>query len=476
MDRKWVSEEFKKYRPWLQHNAVLHDIFEGNLLEYVLNDLKMQLNPKAFEQIKHRVLPVNVLRRVIDKLSKIYSETPTRKVEGGKESDQIALEYWVKQMSVNSVMAEDCSFYNLFKWTCAEPYLHNGKPKLRSIPSDRFLFLSDDNVDPTSPTHFVKIMGYSEDKLAILYVYTKDEFQIMNEDGDLLKGLMDKYQNEGKNEFGALPAVYLNRSKHAVIPKPDSDTLAMTKAIPVLLTDLNFAIMYQSFSIVYGIDIDLENINMSPNSIWSLKSDPTAPDRTPQVGTIKPTVDISETTKFILEAFSLWMETKNIKASVNQSENMASGFSKVIDEMDTSRERQSQVPVFAKAENELYRLIANHMIPVWSKDPMFDVQYLLPKDINVEVEFPEQKPDVSESIKIDNAIKKLRANLTTRELAIREANPELTEEQIEEILEETGGEESPEDMSEDDKQENNGDLSEDENNGENVEDSPIPRG
>jgi hypothetical protein len=471
MDRQWVAKEFKNYRPWLQHNAILHDIFEGNLLEYVLKDLEAQLNPKAFNQIKHRALPVNVLRRVIDKISKIYSETPTRKVEGGKEADDKAVEYWVKQMGVNSTMSEVSSFYNLFKWSCVEPYLHNGKPKLRSIPSDRFLFLSDDKVDPTSPTHFLKIMGHTENHKAILFVYTKDEFQIMNEDGDIIKPLMDAYQNEGKNEFGALPAIYLNRSKHAVIPKPDSDTLAMTKAIPVLLTDLNFAIMYQSFSIIYGIDIDLENIQMSPNAIWSLKSDPTAPDKTPQVGSIKPTVDISETTKFIMEAFSLWMETKNVRASVNQTENMASGFSKVIDEMDTSKERQSQIPVFVKAENELFKLIANNMIPVWSKDPSFDVEMLLPQNINVEAEFPEQKPDVSEAIKIDNAIKKLRSKLTTLNFAIREANPELTEEQIEEILEEHQGEESDDqDPTED------GDLSDQENNGESKEEPVIPRG
>jgi hypothetical protein len=468
MDRKWVSTEFKKYEPWMRHNAILYDIFEGNLLDYVLEDLKAQLNPKAFDQIKHRVLPVNVLRRVIDKVSKIYSENPTRKVEG--EGNEKAVEYWTKALSLNTVGAEVCSFFNLFKWTCFEPYLHNGKPKLRSIPSDRFLFLSDDPVDPTSPTHFVKVMGHDSMSKAILYVYTKDEFQIMNEDGELIKGLMDKYQNEGRNEFGALPAVYVNRSRHAVIPKPDSDTLCMTKAIPVLLTDLNFAIMYQSFSIIYGIDISMENLSMAPNAIWQIKSDPMAPDKTPEIGTIKPTVDISETTKFIMEAFSMWMETKNIRATVNQSENMISGFSKVIDEMDTSRERQSQTPIFAKAESELFKLISDHMIPVWQKDPMFDVEYILPKGLIVETEFPEQKPDVSESMKIDNAIKKLDKGLTTRNFAIREANPELTEEQISEILEESEEPEEPK------VEENLGDLSENQNNGENETEKPSPRG
>jgi hypothetical protein len=440
INKDFVKKAYAAHKEVLAHNHTLYDIWDGNLMQYILADLALQFSPKAFNQIKNRIIPINVLKRIVDKLSKVYGEAPDRK--GKDESSKKAISYYEKALDINTVMGESCAFFNLFKNTTVEPFIHKGKPKLRSVSSDKSVWLSDDAVDPTSPTHWVKVMGKHDQLGDILYVYTDKEFVIMTESGEELEEQMAAIGNQGVNEYGAIPAIYINRSRHSICPTPDTSLLTMTKQIPILLSDLDFAIMYQSFSILYGIDIDLANVEFSPNAIWDLKSSNNS-DKTPQLGTIKPTVDITETMKFILDVFGLWMQTMNIRAAASGAghDTLASGFSKVVDELDTSSERTAQVPYFKDAEKRLWNLIANHMQPVWLRVQGFEPEARLPENVDVEADFPEQKPDVDDSTRIDNAIKKLDKGLTTRKRAIKEADPELTDKDVEEIL----AEEAPQD-------------------------------
>jgi hypothetical protein len=442
-----IVEKVRASGDYLEHNHELFNIYEGDLLTYILRDLQAQLSDRSYQQIKYRVTPVNILKRLIDKLSKIYKEAPKRDLSSTNEKDLDAFNFYMNSMNINMIMQQGNEFFNLFKSCLLEPYLDGDTPRLRVIPSDRFVVCSYDNVNPNKPTHIAKIMGKvkknyvdPETKQAsettLIYMYSADEFLIVESDGTVRTDLMDAAGSDGTNPYGVLPFVYVNRSHHILMPKADSDTLAMTKLIPVLLSDLNYAVMFQSFSIIYGIDIDFDNITQAPNALWSFKSDATS-NKEPKLGSIKPEVDIDQVLNFIAAQIQLWFQTKNIKAGAIGDltvSNAASGISKAIDEADTSEDRTSQTRYFAEAEARLWDLILNVMHPVWLRTPGYGATQAISPNVSVNVTFPVQKPIVDPSIIIKDGISKIQNGLATREMVISEIYPDKTPEQIEVIL------------------------------------------
>ncbi len=430
----------------MAHNNVLFNIYEGDLLTYILKDLKEQLSSTSYDYIKHRVSPINILKRLIDKLSKIYAKPPSREILKAKDSDKKLLSEYHKSMAINVNLGMSNEFFNLYKNTFIEPYVDNGKPRLRILPSDRFFVYSRDDVNPLRPTHFIKVMGtYKKadgSECMIFYAYTDEEFLIFNDKEEILLDKMAQIYEDAPDEFGQnpfkkIPGIYINRSKVDLTPKIDTDTLAMTKLIPILLSDLNYAVMFQAFSIMYGIDLDEEGLKMAPNAFWRFKSSKSNPDAKPHVGVIKPEADIDKVLSLVREELAMWLNSKNIRPGTIgalNSENAASGVSKVIDEMDTSEDRQKQVPYFIDAERELHDLIINHMHPVWSEYEDFELKGKFSVGISVETTFPEQRPIMDINTATDAQIKQMDAGLQDRESAMKALNPDMTPEQIKEKL------------------------------------------
>lgn len=446
-DAKMLADKYKHHTDYLGINNQLFNIYEGDLLTYILEDLKADLSPQSFAQMKTRISPINVLKRLVDKLSKIYAKAPKRNIEDGADKDAELVTFYSDEMSVNTYMSMANEFFNLFKTVAIEPFLDQGKPRLRIIPADRFFVHSTDIVNPMRPTHFVKIMGKMHSTQTgktstVLYLYTDTEFLIVDDEGNVLQDAMERAGiPDGVNPYGVIPIVYVNRSRHDLIPKQDTDTLTMTKLLPILISDLNFAVKFQAFSIMYGIDVDEEGLKMSPNAFWRLKSDPSNPNGKPQLGTIKPEVNIDQVLGFISAQLAFWLNSRNIRpgtmsargGTVN-TENFSSGISKAIDEMDTSEDRQKQVPYFIEAEAALWDLIINRLHPIWMRDNRFEMPVAFSKSVDVRTEFAEQRPMIDPTAVITNGVLKLTNALATRKMVLQEIYPDSTPEQIDEML------------------------------------------
>jgi hypothetical protein len=427
----------------ITHNAELFDIYEGFLIDHVLKDLKKQLSPQTFDQIQHRVSPINVLRRVIDKLAKIYAEPPVRWIEIDSEKDKDLFDWYQSELDVNTNFQIANEFFNLFKNTALEPFVKDGQPKLRELPSDRFTVYSNDPVDPTCPTHFIKFMGKKKIRNSsgnyeirdIFFIYTDAEFLPVDSKGDVQQDILNATGNPlGLNPIGKIPFIYINRSRHAIVPPPDTDTLRMTKIFPVIMSDLNLAVMYQSFSILYGIDVDDDNLVMTPNAFWRFKSDVSSNSK-PSIGSIKPQVDITQVIGFISAQLAFWLQSKNIRpGSVGQisNENFSSGVSKIVDDMDTYEERQKQIPYFRQAEKEFWDLLINYMHPYWVRENLVAEKRLFDPGQSVDVEFPKQRPMQEKMSLINELEKQINLKLTTRRDAIMALNPNMSEVDVDE--------------------------------------------
>lgn len=436
---------YKTHKHILEHNSELFSVFEGDLVTAMSKQLKDDMSADTYSEIMSRAAPINILPKMIDKLSKIYAKSPLRQLsDNATDYDLELLEYYVKSMDMNSVMgAKDGAngLFNLFKNTWVEPFIDGVVPSLRVIPSDRFFVYSKDMVNPTRPTHFVKVMGKQRNsqgvESVILYAYTKDEFLPFTDSGEVLESVLAELENpEGINPLGVLPGIYINRSRYFLMPKPDADTLAMTKLIPIQLSDINYGLKYQCFSIVYTIDADQTNLVSAPNALWDLKSDKNS-DKAPQIGVIKPEVDSDKALSLVKSLLSMWMQSRNIKPGAMGDlsvENAASGIAKAIDEMDTSEDRQAQIPYFEKAENALWDMIINNLHPVWSKYPGYKHPKLFTPGVSVMVNFHEQKAILKMSDVIADQKAMLDLGLQTKSGALKEIYPALSETEIEEKL------------------------------------------
>ena len=436
-----LSSFYTSKQPTLAHNQRLFQMYEGNLLDFILKDLCDQLSDKSFALAKHRVAPINILIRLIDKLSKIYIRAPKRTIIDGNDNDKALLEWYEENMQIDSTMNQINELFNLHKSTTMEPFLENRLPRLRGVPADRSLWYSNDTLNPVNPTHWIKFLGEMElpgRTTEVKFIYSDKEFLIVDSEFKVIPELMAKFEvNEGLNPFGRIPAIYINRSLYSIVPPIDTDLERMVKIFPIMLSDLNFAVMMQSFSITYGIDVDDENLTMSPNAFWSFKSDKSSKNA-PQIGIIKPQVDIGETIQFLEAQLQLWLNSRSVRAGTIGGagvENRASGISKIIDESDTTEDRQKQVQFFKQAEEDFWELITKTMHPYWRKNKLIDTTLDFSSNMQIKVEFPEQIPLSRRADLLDEVLKELNGGLTLPEIAIQRLNPGMAEDEALELLE-----------------------------------------
>lgn len=433
-------------KEYLEHNKVLLDIHQGCLKPYVMQDLKACLSEEYYSKIKSRVIIINTLKRFIDKVSKVYALTPVRIATSGA-SDQNLLDYYEEQFEMNVSMNDADEYSNLFKGFFLDPYVKENTPCLRVLPFDRFLIMSTDETDPLSDDILIKIMGMKpirvEDRRSrnghriemreVYYLYSADEFLAIDSNGDIYAPAME--ENEGENIYGVIPGHYGRRSRIDLLPKQDTDLLNITKIIPVLLSDLSGTILFQCFSIMYGVDIDAQNLNMSPNAFWSFSSDPNS-DKNPQIGTIKPQADIDKVLNFIMNTFTFWLETKGIKVgSLGQvdGQNAASGIAKIIDEMDTTELKKLSIEAFKKDEKAFWQKMKT-IHNTWVDQGIVKNMPRFSESFEVQIEFDEPQPVIDREKFVRTIKLEVDAGFLYPEKAIEKLYPDIEGEELKKHL------------------------------------------
>lgn len=436
-ESKEIANYINSQRSYLKRNTELFDIYQGNLKPYVDSILRETLTSTYYNAIKRRILPINILKRVTDKLATVYSTDPTRTADSNEE----ILEMYENAYGFNKKMNFADEFTQLFKAYALKPQLIDGVPMLKVLPYDRFLVRGQDIRNPLRPTQFMEFIGKIQrlengitKEIEVWFIYTDEEFIAMDNDGGILPEFMK--ENEGINPFGFIPCFYGNRSEYSILPIQDSDTLELAKILPVLYTDLGGAVMFQCFSIIYGIDVDLENAKMSPNAFWSIKSDPQS-EKNPQLGTIKPQADIDKVISYIKEIFSVWMESRGIRVGALgslSSGNLASGVSKIIDEMDTFEAKKKSIDSFTSEEKEFWKF-QGKMHNAWIDMGELRGAARLPEEWVVTTDFDEPRPITDRATEIKNNLDEVDAEVISMDTARKNLYPNWDQERIDMELE-----------------------------------------
>lgn len=437
--RKLLLEVYDAKKQYLKNNQVLYDIYSGNLLPYLQNIMKGSLSERYYQTIKDRILPVNILDRYIGKVATAYSKPPKRSSKSGDETINDFVSFYADRLDINSSGMIVDSFSNLFKGYAWEPYIDlKGRPQLRELPFDRFFVYSESEVSPETETIFVKMVKQVGDKI-LFFSYTDQEFDAFySDESDAFQYLQE---NNGVNLIGTIPFVYGKRDKNRLYPVQDTDLYGMITSLPIMLSDGAGAQMYQAFSVLYGVDVESENLTISPNAFWNFKSDKST-DKQPTVGVLTPTADTEKVLSFATQVFTLWLETKGIRVgSVGNlnAQSFSSGISKIIDEMDVFEIKKKSIQWYEKDESELWnekmKLIHNY----WIDSKSVDVSKVPPKvgdsvEMDVQIVFDEPKPMVARSEEIANCKAEVDLGTMTIEQAIRKLHPEYSEDLIQETI------------------------------------------
>lgn len=450
--RKAITKYIKSNTERIDVNTDIFSILEGELSPLLDKKLKEDLGKKSAASAMTRKSPINYYRKVIDKLTSIYLQGVVRKVVDGTEQDAELVRWYEKVLKLDDKMNSNNENLNAYKYSLLHISLGEPnsagtrKPFIRSIPNHEFLVMNTSHVDPTSPDVIILFMGerVSPDgqKKHIYHVYSEAEFMILNDKGDVEYGEMESIGFEdGVNYFGDDPFVYANYSKNLVMPKLQVDDREIALLIPLLLTDLNYAVKFQAFSMFIAIDIDDSDIEISPNSIQHLKSD--GDGEKPSFDTIKPTIDISEVLTLSSSQVSLWLSSKSIKAGALGNmgpDQFASGISKMIDESDTFEARKKQIVIYKGVESDFWDKLLNTFHPAWVNAGVIDNRAIFTPSAKVVTEFPTPKPMRTRLEVLAELQSSMDAGLESRKGALKELHPEWTEAEVEDKLAEIDAE------------------------------------
>lgn len=426
----------------VEYNGKLIDILNGNLKSHVEESMKEELNPRAFERSKNRIPPINILSKLDTKLSKVYAEPAQRESSNGNDVDNELITHYEDSWQVDSKLQWANSLLIINKYCALEPYINEGESRLRVLSAKDFIVYSDSRVNPNDPTVFIKFMGSTSKALpqdhkkieafkevALFHAYSDDEFIVFDEDGDIIEQL--------DNPYGQIPFVYLRTSGNELIPTPDSDNLPMTTLIPKLMADLNYAVMFGCRSQVVGIDIEMDNIEWSPDSMWILSSVP-GENKSPSLDTIKSDVDVDKVLNLINTQLGLWLDTKGIKTgSIGKAtvENAASGISKLIDESDASAVNRRYKEIFKATEKSLWNLVPV-LHNIWVLNDETELATSFSSDFSPAITLSElsivpNNLDILNELKLEDEL-----GLMNTKKALERLNPDLNAEEIDSLLDE----------------------------------------
>lgn len=426
--REARSEDLERY---LMYNGKTNSIIK----KAISKEFK---KAETINELISRIVPINIIQKIINKLATIYTEAPVRRVKDGNERDSEYLEQYVEGLNFNQRQKEANRYFKLFKRNLKELYVdEDGTPSCRNLPRHSYEVFSFSPMSPNKPDVICKIIKDDKDyKQQVLGLWSNESFLIVNGKGEINTDKMTSLNNlDGVNPYGVMPFIYINESSDTVDPLTDDDLLKIAITIPVILTDLLFACKYQCWSIIYTIG-DVGDLPSNPNSVIPLNFGENG--EKPEIGQIKPEVDIDKIVGLVTTILSMLLSTKNLKATAISPKGVdqaISGISKMLDEAESIEDKKDQQAFFERDEEHTWDLLANKLIPVWKKQNILSEEYNVEFSSAFDVEVIFRSPDVllSDKEKVENSSMRLKNGFSTlrRELSI--LYPNMTREEILEL-------------------------------------------
>lgn len=418
------------------NNKVLSDLFESKIAGYVESRIKKEIeDTHERKEMAARILEIDIVKRIVTKIADAYSKTPTRKVVGGNDKDQQMLDWYLNNTNIKDLFASTDRNYVNFKEALVKCLFHKrtNLPYFKVMMPFDYIAVSDDEQDETNATIFASYWGKIEGNQVLLLCVSDDETWIQDLKGDI-------YPNEANpdnlNLYGKNPNIYIKNTKVDVMPFPDDSMISVATLIPMLCGDINYAIKYMSYGIVYGINIKEDLIRRGPNAFWNLLPFDENAGIQPTVGTLKPDIDIKDVFDGIMMQLQLWLNARGISTSIfgYNTSSIASGISKMIDEADVTKVIKANQVVYAEMEKQLFDFIMHYGHDVWKMNNPSIPQTSFSPAASVETIFHE--PDVIKTRQelLAEIKAEIDAGLMSKKMAAKKLYPNMSDDEIDLLL------------------------------------------
>lgn len=395
----------------------------------------------AVTELSGRLVTLNIMKKVIDKSAGVYVEAPSRVVVDENASDTELLEMYEDATRINMAQKESNRHIKMFKRCLKKFYAdEKGRPRILVKPAHSYEVFNLGNQDPVSPDMIIELIQEATDpKDQVLHWWSDESFWITDGKGQVKMEDMAGLMNAGINPVGSLPFEYLVDSSNELDPIVEDDLLHLCISIPIVITDLFFALKYQCWSIIYTVNAEGQNISMNPASVLNLKSDPGTDVK---IGQIKPEVDSDKVIKLVEFVINLMLSSKGLStgtlATGQSPADTVSGVSKMMDNAEVVSDKKDQQDLFLVDETNVWEKLSQKMIPFWRSKRLLNFKFnrQFSEAFVVAVVFKEPKALLSEKERTEINILKMEKGIKTRKSVIQDDNPDWTDDQVDEYIQE----------------------------------------
>ncbi len=380
------------------------------LLDYYAGDNTSQYIEDRFSTDAFREIPVgefNVTRRMIDRMSRIYTLGAQRNVNDRYDSMILTKPYKMKHMEKMTRLIGTIATQVVFK--------QGANPHFNYNPVYYFdAYFEDDPFTPSAITYpMVQNVVDVSDVNALQYCYwDKECFIKYDQEGNIL--------TEQMHNYGILPFVFTHREHHLneFFVTGAYDIVAANEQVNILLTEAALGMRFQMFGqyVIEGMYEEENLMRAGSSEIMIVPEGAKLDIKSPQAN-VREAIDLI---KAILDLTAqnnhLWITF----AEDGKSDRPSSGVALKIKDLERFEDFQDDIELWELYEKDLYqveRIIAKAN------------NISLPENIGIKFNEPEYPMSVQDQITMDNFL--LQNNIITQKDLMLKYNKHLTESEAE---------------------------------------------
>lgn len=446
-----------------------YECLKDKTITYVLELIQTQFSAETVFEMQHALTNISILRKVIDKLARVYVNGATREIPGD-ESASRNLEAAEQYLKIDERMAKCNRYFRTFMNVLAHPKpVENDEGRFDIEVEIKPPFLYDvveDNKDPERPLAIV-LSDYVPERFTLFtlgdpavalrgrgnsavntvrqvdppalpsvsaqddkeYVWwTKNLHFTTNGKGEIISdpGRID-------NPIGALPFVnFAGEQDGSFWAEGGSDLVDTGIKINAQLSNMIHIGVSQGHGQLYMTGKNLpKSVKVGPNHCVQLEFEEGEP--VPTIGYLNANPQIAELRSNVEMLVALMLSTNNLSTSgfsINLSggKDFASGIAMMIDKSESVEDVQKQAQIFVDREPIVWELVRKWHELYSSARLLTDAAAALkiPQNvIDMQVKFPSPKPIMSEKEMLEIIEKRKDLGLNTMAELIMRDDPSI---------------------------------------------------
>ena len=453
---------------------------------YVLKKMLLMFKLDTVIEMSYAIANISFVRKIIDKLARVYSSGVTREVYSEEDEIDEDLTQQIQELAKlkcmdpkmqNTNRANKRDKNTLF-YVKPQPVLEDGQDKYDVDLCPLFPFLYDvvERPQQREKPMVVILSHYCPPDLSLGPPIQNEEqaarhnrqassFQAPSTSKEAIPDDFDKFKKEseryiwwsdsyhfttdgngemvqtggdGVNPIQVLPFVNFAEDQDGTFWATGGDDL-IDGAILLnsMISHSNHIGIVQGYGQLYMTGKNLpKNVKVGPNSVIRLEYDAAAEESAPQIGFLNANPPLADLKAQIEMFCALLLTTNNLSVSgvatqLGGAATPAAGISLIIDKAESMEDVSDQAQIFKDNEPLIWRLMAKWMNYYKGKQLLVSnlVEFDLPEDIEVQLKFGDPKPIMTEKEKLDNLKLRDELGLNTKEELMMMDDPSLTKEQ-----------------------------------------------